>query len=382
METGSFSKKKLNFWNASYPKAQLLRPSFPKESDFLLLNLESPSSSEIIFPESLDSNNVMAGWCPQGNGCPYSGCEKVWEYETGGCPNNPDQKDAEEENLYINWGSTVPECSNIPGYTCKYIRIDMVPCWNGSSVWQMLNEGCDGSPPEEEECIHSGHGEGIAGFEFECTDGIDNDCDDTPDCMEDRCAFRPDCIERCDKDRDEVKDEVCRGQDCHPENPNLPGEQNPDGEFTELICSGGIDEDCDGFPDCRDDDCNSDPVKCPQCDTDNDGLLSEVECNGSDCKPDDPARPTGVLNADGWHERACSDGVSNDCDEDIDCADPDCAEDPACAAYVTPTPPTSTPIGGGEHCWIEIYENDDCCPWDPSSHTCYGCDPIILINCN
>jgi hypothetical protein len=77
-------------------------------------------------------------------------------------------------------------------------------------------------------------------------------------------------------------------------------------ETTEVTCTDGLDNDCDGAIDCADSDCASDPA-----------------CGGG-CTPTEPT------------EMTCNDGLDNDCDGFVDCADSDCAADPACAPACSP----------------------------------------------
>jgi hypothetical protein len=82
---------------------------------------------------------------------------------------------------------------------------------------------------------------------------------------------------------------------------------------SETSCSDGIDNDCDGFVDCDDADCGSDPAcAAPFC-----GDLvcdaGEDQCN---CAIDCGSPPS--------TETQCSDGVDNDCDGLVDGDDPDC----------------------------------------------------------
>lgn len=87
---------------------------------------------------------------------------------------------------------------------------------------------------------------------------------------------------------------------------------------TETSCTDDIDNDCDGYTDCNDTDCDADPACSGSCgdDTCDEG---EDQCN---C-PDDCGTPPST-------ETNCDDGIDNDCDTYTDCDDSDCESDPIC----------------------------------------------------
>jgi hypothetical protein len=125
-------------------------------------------------------------------------------------------------------------------------------------------------------------------------------------------------------------------------------------EPTEISCSDGIDNDCDGLTDGDDPDCQCTPVPevCDDgIDNDCDGLIdgddpdcqmtcssytSKETCNAAPhcqwqgspksgmcvdaCSPTEPTEVT------------CNDGVDNDCDGNADCSDSDCIGTPECPA--------------------------------------------------
>ena len=125
----------------------------------------------------------------------------------------------------------------------------------------------------------------LGGPEDNCIDGIDNDCDDLVD------SGDPDCQTACTPTGDACSTarECCSGnckgggrkRRCRGEVTCTPTES------PELTCDDGVDNDCDGFTDVLDSDCECDPTE-----------GSEVSCN---------------------------DGVDNDCDGSIDLNDSDCA---------------------------------------------------------
>ncbi|MEM1415716.1 MAG: putative metal-binding motif-containing protein [Myxococcota bacterium] len=162
-----------------------------------------------------------------------------------------------------------------------------------------------------------------------CFDGIDNDCDELGD-MED-----PDCRNDVDNDMDgfcpigtdvngdgdclDGAEEFLEGFDCDDREPlaNSAGTE---------VCTDGIDNDCDGNADFRDDECagffdgDADGF-CPL-GTDLDGngdCIGEGEDVGpGDCNDMDPVvRPSAI--------EVCNDAIDTDCDGLISLEDPDCA---------------------------------------------------------
>jgi hypothetical protein len=82
----------------------------------------------------------------------------------------------------------------------------------------------------------------------DCSDGIDNDCDEIVDCDDPDCetsCFEVVCDDGIDGDADGLMD--CDDPDCVAEDVCL-----------EIICDDGIDEDGDGLMDCDDPDCSAD----------------------------------------------------------------------------------------------------------------------------
>lgn len=99
------------------------------------------------------------------------------------------------------------------------------------------------------------------------------------------------------------------------------------------ICNDKLDNDCDGKVDCADLDCAND-LACapaPTCtDSDGDGYFKQAGCGTSvDCNDSVGAINPGAV-------EACNDGIDNDCDGMIDCADSECKASLICAPAVTP----------------------------------------------
>lgn len=152
--------------------------------------------------------------------------------------------------------------------------------------------------------------------ETNCIDGVDNDLNEGIDCADPDCAT-------ADFDGDGTLD-CGLGNDLCPMD---PGKTEP-GQ-----CGCGVadaDADGDGTADCNDA-CPNDPDD----DADGDGICGDLE----EC-PNDPAKTAagdcgcGIadvdLNGNGTSdclevEANCIDGIDNDANEGVDCADPDCA---------------------------------------------------------
>jgi hypothetical protein len=93
-------------------------------------------------------------------------------------------------------------------------------------------------------------------------------------------------------------------------------------EETEISCTDGEDNDCDGLADCADPDCSGGPdcTTCPDADVDG---FTDADCGGLDCDDSDASINPGA-------QETCDDFVDNDCDGDADCVDSDCSTDPYC----------------------------------------------------
>ncbi|MDO8631009.1 MAG: MopE-related protein, partial [Phycisphaerales bacterium] len=147
------------------------------------------------------------------------------------------------------------------------------------------------------------------GSETNCNDGIDDDCDGAADCADfDCCSVTSSCFGECtccgDGTCDPLETNCTCSDDCgSPSASETPG----------LTCQDGIDNDCDARADCSDADCvvdaDSDGVAAPPC--------------GNDCNDADVTAYPGAT-------EACNDGVDDDCDTNVDCADTDCHGNPAC----------------------------------------------------
>lgn len=173
-----------------------------------------------------------------------------------------------------------------------------------------------------------------------CDDVIDNDADGSIDCGDTDCApdgrCRPEtsCDDAIDNDSDGGID--CGDADCA---------SNP-------ACDAGCADPCDPAGGCYDNcACNpSDPIcagaieVCGNViDDDTDGL---ADCADSDCAADPACESEGD----------CDDAVDNDADGDIDCGDGDCFDDPSCDWGCED--PNACNYGNSGSCTY------DCCPDD------------------
>ncbi|MDD4994918.1 MAG: MopE-related protein, partial [Patescibacteria group bacterium] len=192
----------------------------------------------------------------------------------------------------------------------------------------------------------------------DCSSGEDEDCDGDTDCSDSDCALDPACTGTggC---------VAGLSQDCSLPLPGLCGEGDqiclPGGTWSlcsSILAPGDLpedcgmagDEDCDGYSDCSDTDCASDPA-----------------CSGPTCTPGDiDACFTGLLGICGNGQQTCgagtwgactavytpgllpedcSDTLDNDCDGASDCSDSSCSADPACVL-----PPSGCTPGDTDTC--------------------------------
>ena len=143
-----------------------------------------------------------------------------------------------------------------------------------------------------------------------CLDGIDNDCDGVTDCNEPECASNLGCM-----------------------------------SATETDCSDLLDNDSDGWTDCKD----------PDCPTGTFCRISNVPGHTGTCKgPPVPSTPQCCSSYESMlgvgPTSQCGNGLDDDCDGQIDCADSDCIGSTACCAV--PFMPCSLPSDccGGLQC--------------------------------
>lgn len=195
------------------------------------------------------------------------------------------------------------------------------PCTDGDSDGAFSTAGCgtpidcnDGDPDISPLLV-----ENTAAY---CApDGKDNDCDLVTDCADTDCFGVGGCNACTDGDSDSYYGDggTCPGLvDCDDgdplESPGLP-------ESSDAECGDFRDNDCDGLFDCADPDCDGAIPCCT--DVDSDTYYAEAICPGAqDCNDSDPDMSPGLVENT---VPFCGDTKDNDCDVDVDCADPNCA---------------------------------------------------------
>ena len=173
-----------------------------------------------------------------------------------------------------------------------------------------------------------------------CTGDLDEDCDTKIDCADTDCTGNPACTTvisyYCDSDSDGYKDAsvdgTCTGTGCQPAGCQTTA--GTDCNDNDAAIHPGAVELCDG----KNNDCNTatadgsgeswygTPTNCGvgAC-----AKTGHFTCTaGSKVDTCTPGNPTQTP------ETSCSDGLDNDCDGKVDCADTDCASNPACCTRV------------------------------------------------
>jgi hypothetical protein len=158
--------------------------------------------------------------------------------------------------------------------------------------------------------------------ESNCSDGIDNDMNGQTDCADRACNLSScgpgcqcqalqkaerNCNDGIDNDGDlktDCEDDNCAGAGCGDGGCVCQGNRR-----TETDCRDSADNDGDGLSDCQDPDCNGQVCT----------MGTTFRCTGGSCLCNGGAPVDEV--PDGGR---CRDGVDNDCDGLLDCAEADC----------------------------------------------------------
>jgi hypothetical protein len=269
--------------------------------------------------------------------------------------------------------ATFPGCASdfCPGYAgantccqnsdpCGWAADGYCDC-DGTCAWDQLD--CGGPQPEI------------------CDDGLDNDGDGAIDCADPDCATFPGCASdfcpgyaganTCCQNSDPcgwAADGYC---DCDG---TCAWDQLDCGGPQPEICDDGLDNDGDGAIDCADPDCATFPGCasdfCP-------GYAGANTC----CQNSDPCgwAADGYCDCDGtcaWDQpdcggpqpEICDDGLDNDGDGAVDCADPDCATFPGCGGGCVPQETlTCGQVANGTNAGAPaLIDSYSCVGWDES----------------
>ena len=193
--------------------------------------------------------------------------------------------------------------------------------------------GCNGRScgPNGRTCATTANGTGSCtcpgGTAEICNDGIDNNCDGLIDCADPTC--QPTTSGGTGKDCKTAT--LVLGAKCDAAGQCVC----PGGQSREASCADGLDNDCNGFIDCKDLACNGQSCGA-------NGQVCQTTANGS-----------GSCVCPGGATESCSDGVDNNCDGLVDCADPQCQASGGQACNPADSSYKCTDVGtGGAHSWI------------------------------
>ncbi len=190
--------------------------------------------------------------------------------------------------------------------------------------------------PGSDACVPSG-AENTA---TTCADNIDNDCNGFTDCRDFSCSRNNPAVTFC-PDAGTSNRDGSTGRDIGP--CTATGMEN-----TAAACTDGVDNDCDGFLDCRDFDCPR--ATCPS----DGGTTDRPTCDSGGSRENTNAE--------------CNDGIDNDCDGFTDCVDFSCR---TCSITVCVADGGITTRDGGV-CLCQGSENTNAACGDHVDNDCDG----------
>jgi len=220
-----------------------------------------------------------------------------------------DASDDTESNCNNDCGTPPPAC--VPTETTE------VTCDDGQ------DNDCDGltdaADPDCQICVPD------ETSEASCFDGTDNDCDLAVDCSDTDCEGATGDATSCGEGVCAATGNLsCSGgaevDSCTP----LPATELG----TEVSCTDGLDNDCDGLADAADPDCGG-RVVCTDITVKGD-CNNEPTCEWSGSPQNGSCSEIVQCTPDENPEVSCTDGNDNDCNGATDCNDANCSSDPAC----------------------------------------------------
>ncbi|MFH2011067.1 MAG: DUF4215 domain-containing protein [bacterium] len=169
------------------------------------------------------------------------------------------------------------------------------------------------------------------GAETDCDNGVDDDGDGLVDCGDSDCAYTVACLASCGNGVVEPGEECDDGNSASGDgcSPICVLEPNPQPE----VCDNALDDDLDGLLDCADPDCANDPACNPSAVCGNGIVEAGEACDDGNTVAGDGCAPNCTIENIPNPETNCSDRVDNDGDGLVDCEDPDCANNSWCQAY-------------------------------------------------
>ncbi|MBI2889246.1 MAG: hypothetical protein HYY13_00520, partial [Nitrospirae bacterium] len=219
-----------------------------------------------------------------------------------------------------------PDCagaSNCSGGSCP-TYVTQATCPTSTCCWETSTNTCKTTGT----CSGGGCTTTPAGATSEfwtgiyyCNDGINNDCDGMTDCSDPDCAGASNCSGgSCSTF---VTQPTCPTSTCCWDNATYQckgsGQCGGGGCNYNMICEGG-----ESYPGCSD--CPYMPPP-PSC---NYNTVCDAGEDNYNCPGDCPPGTSGGPPPGGGYE-LCYDAIDNDGDGMMNCADPDCGFDPACA---------------------------------------------------